>query len=306
MAATTAPAESARERRSSKGAAARRAWARARWNGDPGSPYAGGADEHHGRLPPRGGGAVEGEVLEDLLKRSEAALEVGHPGIGDAEEAVLADRVLEELGDVGGELADRLALVVPGGDGEAGCAGAPAGGDHARGVDVLGFVSPVDRAAFEVIDGGVQLIVWTSREIGAQVAGLHDPQASARGHQEPGFAERLRGVSGEPVGGCVSGRRGPTHDAGDVPSAGDGGRDEGAHGLVDALVVNDLGDGFLDIGGRDAGGLDVRGDAGVEALHRGVRQVARHQLVDRVEPVAGRGVQPAAAQQRGDVLAGHR
>ena len=252
------------------------------------------------------GGAVLGEVLEDLLERSEAALEVGHSGVGDAEEAVLADRVLEELGDVGGELADRLAVVAPGGDGKAGRAGGPAGGDHARRVDVLGFVSPVGRAAIELIDGRVQLVVWTSREIGAQVARLHDSQASARGHEEPCLAERLRGLSGESVGGCVSGRRGPAHDAGDVPTAGDGGRDVGAHGLVDALVVNDLGDGFVDIGGRDTGRLDVSGDAGVKALHRRVRPVAGHQLVDRVEAVAARGVQPAAAQQSGNLLAGHR
>ena len=87
---------------------------------------------------------------------------------------------------------------------------------------------------------------------------------------------------------------------------GDGGRDIGAHGLVDALVVNDLGDRFVDIGRRDAGRFDVSGEAGVETLHRRVRPVAGHELLDRVEAVAARGVQPAAAQQSGNLLAGHR
>jgi hypothetical protein len=75
--------------------------------------------------------------------------------------------------------------------------------------------------------------------------------------------------------------------------------------VVDTLVVNDLGDGFVDIDGRDTGRLDVSGEAGVEALHRRVRPVAGHEFVDRVEAVAARGVQPAAAQESGDLLASH-
>ena len=108
MAATTASAESARVMRSSNGIEARPARARARWNGRSGPAVCGGVDEHHAHLARRLGGAVLGEVLEDLPKRAEASLEVGHPGVRDAQEAVLTDGVLEELGDVGGELADRL------------------------------------------------------------------------------------------------------------------------------------------------------------------------------------------------------
>jgi hypothetical protein len=107
----------------------------------------------------RGGAVVLGEVLEDLPKRSEPAGEVGHAGIGDAEEPVLTNRVLEELGDLGGELADRLVGEPPGGDGKAWRAGTEARRDRACAVDVLGFVSGVDRPPFELVDGGVQLLV---------------------------------------------------------------------------------------------------------------------------------------------------
>jgi len=110
-------------------------------------------DEDHGHLPSRRGGAGLGEVLEDLLKRSKAALEVHHSGVGDAKEAGLADRVLEEVGDVSGELADWLLVEAPaGGDGEARRAGGLALGDRARGVDVRGFASTVDRTALEVVE----------------------------------------------------------------------------------------------------------------------------------------------------------
>jgi hypothetical protein len=112
----------------------------------------------------RWGGAVLGEVLEDLLKRSEAALEVGHSGIGDAKEAVLADRILKELGDVGGELADRLVLVAPRGDGEARCAGPLAGRDRPCGIDVLGFVPAVASASGSMPDGSSRCRLWTTRE----------------------------------------------------------------------------------------------------------------------------------------------
>jgi hypothetical protein len=51
--------------------------------------------------------------------------------------------------------------------------------------------------------------------------------------------------------------------------------------MTSTLVVNDLGDGFLDILRRDAARFDVSGEAGVEALHGRVRLIAGHDFVDR-------------------------
>ena len=181
-----------------------------------------------------------------------------------------------------------------------------AGRDQTCGIDVLGFVPTVGRAAFQLLDRGVQLLGWTSREVGAQVARLHDSQTSAGSHEEPCLAECFRGLGGESVRGRVPGGRRPAHHAYDVPSIRDRGGDVGAHSLLDALVVNDLGDGFLDILRRDAARFDVSGETGVEALHRRARLIAGHELVDRIKAVSARGVQPAAAQQRGNLLASHR
>ncbi|HEY6395926.1 MAG TPA: hypothetical protein VIX82_00585 [Solirubrobacteraceae bacterium] len=75
---------------------------------------------------------------------------------------------------------------------------------------------------------------------------------------------------------------------------------------VDALVVNDLGDGFVDIVRRDAGRLDVGSEPGVQVLHGCIRSIAGHELIHGVEPVATRGEQPAAAQCTGDLAATHR
>ena len=137
----------------------RRARERARWKGDPGPPYAAVSTNTMAICCAGVGGAVLGEVLEDLPERAEAALEVGRAGVRDAQEAVLADGVLKELGDVGGELADRLFVVAPGGDGKARRARGLAGCDQACGVEVLRFISTVDRAALQVVDRGVQLVV---------------------------------------------------------------------------------------------------------------------------------------------------
>jgi hypothetical protein len=51
-----------------------------------------------------------------------------------------------------------------------------------------------------------------------------------------------------------------------MPIAGERRRDEGAHGRVDALVVNNLGDGFVDVCRRDAGRLDAGSEPGIQAL----------------------------------------
>ena len=152
----------------------------------------------------------------------------------------------------------------------------------------------------------MQFLVWTSGEVGAQVPRLHNPQASTGGHEEPSLADRLRRCSRQSIGGRIPRGRRPTHDTDDVASLGDRGRDVGAHSLVDALVVNDLGDCFVDIFGWNAARLDVSGETGVEAPHRRVRLIAGHELVDRIEAVPARAVQPAAAQQRGNLLASHR
>jgi hypothetical protein len=79
-----------------------------------------------------------------------------------------------------------------------------------------------------------------------------------------------------------------------------------AHGRVDALVVNNLGDGFVDICRRDAGRLDVGSEPGIQALHRCVRSMAGHELIHRVKAVAARREQPAATEHVGDVSSGHR
>jgi hypothetical protein len=175
----------------------------------------------------------------------------------------------------------RSVVVAPGGNGKARRAGGLAGGDQACDVEVLGFVSKVDWQAFELVDRGVQLLGWTSGEVGAQVPRLHDSQASTGSHEEPSLADRLRRCSRESIGGRIPRGRRPTHDTDDVPSLGDRRGDVGAHSLLDALVMNDLGDCLVYISGRNAARLHVSRETGVEALHRHVRLIAGHELVDR-------------------------
>jgi hypothetical protein len=261
--------------------------------GRSGLTVCGGVDEDHGHPARRVDSAVLGKVLENLAKRSEAALEVGHSGVGDAKQPVLADRILKQLGDVSGELADRLLVEAPGRDRRTRGASEPAGCDQPCSVEILRFVPTVGRPARPVLDCRVQLLGGTSGEVGPQVARFHDPQTAACRHQETCLAEGFRRLSGESVGGRVSRRRRSAHHAGDVPSLGDRGRDIGAHGPVDALVVNDLSDGLVDIFRRDPRRFDVSGEAGIETLHRSVRPIAGNELIDRVEAVTTRRVQPA-------------
>ena len=114
-------------------------------------------EEHHG-APAEHLVGVLGGVLEDLLHGPRVPGREDDAAGGDREQPVLADAVGEVLGDVRGELADRLALVRPRRDGEALGPRREPLPDPDRDLEVAGLVRGVSGRVGEGLHGLVALV----------------------------------------------------------------------------------------------------------------------------------------------------
>jgi hypothetical protein len=239
-------------------------------------------DEDHRRDAGGRGVEVLAGVLEDLLHRARGAGQEDDPAGAAVEQRRLAYRVLEQLGDAGGEQVRRLVPVEPRRHPDAAVAlGPPLA--HVEGGERPRLHRRLERRhRGQHLDRSVELVVGLAGEVGTEVGRLHRAGAAAGGDEhslarQPATEPRRLAVTHAAAQHAVA-----AHHADDPASRPRQRRFEGG---LDGRVVQRPGH---EVGGVGAALLRPRIGAGVHRLGIANRAQTHVQLVGGVQLAAVR------------------